>query len=82
VETIGPRKLFELLFLSKQAGFSFRILPGLHRAARFGEVTRAFTTPEFLCRGNYRPSATIALPFQPQQLAPLTGFEPAIASAK
>jgi hypothetical protein len=67
--------LFELLLLSKQAGFSFRILPGSHRAARFAEVTRTFTTPEFLCRGNLRPER-FALPFELQQLSPPAGFEP------
>jgi len=51
VGTSGPRKLFELLFLSKQAGFSFRNLPGSRQAARFGEVTRAFTTPESFAAG-------------------------------
>jgi hypothetical protein len=43
------------------------------------EVTRAFTTPEILCRGNPRFERHFALPFELQQPAPLAGREPATA---
>jgi hypothetical protein len=42
------------------------------------EVTRTFTTPESFAAGIGGPSAfTNALPFEPQQLSLLAGFEPA-----
>jgi hypothetical protein len=59
VGTIGPRNLLELLLLAKQAGFSFRILPCSRRAARFGEVTRTFTTPESFAEGTHGSSALL-----------------------
>ncbi len=46
---------------------------------RSTDVTRTFTTPETLCRGNPRSERHLALPFELQQLAPLAGFEPATA---
>ena len=55
-----------------------RVLPD-SSPGRSTDVTRTFTTPEILCRGNPRPERHLALPFELQQLAPLAGFEPATA---
>jgi len=54
VGTIGPRKLLELLLLTKQAGFEAATSPIRIRALSWVEVTRTFTTPETFCRGNQR----------------------------
>jgi len=54
VGTIGPRKLLELLLLTKQAGFEAATSPIRIGALSWVEVTRTFTTPETFCRGNQR----------------------------
>jgi hypothetical protein len=61
VGTVGPRKLLELLLLTKQAGFEAATSPIRIRALSWVEVTRAFTTPETFCRRNQRPER-FALP--------------------
>ena len=89
VGTIGPRLYFfellprscrgrslDRLFFLKASEHRTRTLPG-SSPGRSTEVTRTFTTPESFCRGNQRPERHLALPFEPQQLAPLAGFEPA-----
>ena len=89
VGTIGPRLFLSELLLRSRSGRSLdrlffleasenrtRDLPG-SSPGRSTEVTRTFTTPEFLCRGNPRIERHLALPFEPQQFAPLAGFEPA-----
>jgi hypothetical protein len=70
---------FELLPLAKQAGFETATSPVRTGALSWVEVTRTFTTPESLCRGNSRPERHLALPIELQQLASLAGLEPATA---
>ena len=76
--TNGPRRLFELLLLAKQAVFETATSPVFHPSALLVEVTRAFTTPDLLQREpSVREHCSANCPSN-QQLAPPAGFEPAI----